>query len=58
MGVFYQSEEYIKTGSISSALAGNAPFIINKNSGELSKFGTAFDVDYYINQYDTALERL
>jgi len=38
---FYQSKKYLETGKINDALAGNAPIIVNKRTGELIKTGTA-----------------
>jgi hypothetical protein len=48
---FYNTEEYLRTGNISACLAGNAPFIINSESGELYVTGTAKPVDIYIDEY-------
>lgn len=49
---FYQSSEYLETGDASSQLAGNAPYIVNKQSGELHETGTAFPVEDYIDEYE------
>lgn len=34
----YQSVEYVRTGDPSAQLAGNNPFIIDRNTGELFEF--------------------
>lgn len=54
---FYQSEEYIKTGEFSSMLAGNAPFLITKDTGEILVFGTANNTDYYLAEYERTLNQ-
>lgn len=48
---FYQTKEFIETGSISSMLAGNSPFIINNDTGEIYTLGTAYPTDVYIKEY-------
>ncbi|GAB4037256.1 YrhB domain-containing protein [Spirosoma gilvum] len=48
---FYQSKEFIETGNIRYAFGGNSPIIVNKQTGELSKTGTAHPIEYYIEQY-------
>ena len=52
---FYQSKAFIKTGDFLELLAGNAPIIVNKNTGELVFTGTAHDIDYYIKEYEATL---
>ena len=49
---FYQAREYLKTGDILDALVGNAPYIVNKYTGELIETGTANPVDDYIAEYE------
>ena len=49
---FYQSSEFLRTGVTSDALAGNAPYIVHKHSGELVETGTAYPIEYYIEQYE------
>lgn len=48
---FYQSEEFITTGNSSARLAGNAPFLVNRKSGDIFTTGTALDLNTYIDQY-------
>ena len=52
---FYNSKEYIETGDFLSMLAGNAPFIINRNNGELYETGTAMSLDEYVSEYEAQL---
>ena len=53
---FYQSSEYLKSGNISDCLAGNAPYIINRYTGEIIETGTARSIDYYIEEYESKNE--
>ena len=48
---FYNSKEYIETGNLSFTLAGNAPFIIDKITGEIYITGTAHPLEYYTANY-------
>lgn len=48
---FYQSKDYMETGNISSMLAGNAPFIVDHETGAVHVLGTAHPADVYINEY-------
>lgn len=38
---FYDSKEFLETGDFSKAVAGNAPILIDKMTGELTVTGTA-----------------
>lgn len=48
---FYQSKEFLETGSLGSMLAGNAPFIVNRKMGTIHVLGTVHPVDVYIKEY-------
>ena len=48
---FYQSTEYLQTRNPCSRLAGNAPLIVNGQTGEISFAGTANPLQQYIAQY-------
>ena len=48
----FQSKEYIETGDSSALLAGNAPFIIDKDSGELHELGTVQPLKEYLHDYE------
>jgi hypothetical protein len=52
---FYESSAYLDTGDFSSKLAGNAPFIVNKDNGELRATGTAYEIEHYIDEYEKTL---
>lgn len=47
----YQSKEYLETVSFSAQLAGNGPFLIDKETGELHVLGTAKPLKEYLDQY-------
>jgi len=53
-GCFYcfQSREYIEHGDPSAQLAGNAPFIIDKDNGELHVLGIAQPLMAYLQEYE------
>ncbi|QRN32495.1 YrhB domain-containing protein [Pectobacterium brasiliense] len=48
----FQSREYLETGDSSALLAGNAPFIIDKDSGEIHSLGTAYPIEKYLQDYE------
>lgn len=52
---FYQSKTYVETGDFRNMLVGNAPIIVNRNTGQLSHTGTAHDIERYIKEYEAAL---
>ncbi|MEM6483625.1 MAG: YrhB domain-containing protein [Pseudomonadota bacterium] len=52
---FYQSKKFLETGDASLALAGNAPFIVNRQTGDIVATGTAWPVEKYIEDYETQL---
>lgn len=47
----YQSKEFLETGDLSAQLAGNAPFLIDRQSGEMCILGTAKPIDSYLEDY-------
>lgn len=48
---FYDSAKYLESGSISDALAGNAPILIAREDGSVHETGTAHPVEHYIEAY-------
>ena len=54
---FYNSREYVSTGDPQYQLIGNAPYIVNKATGELADTGTAEDIEVYISRYEATLGR-
>lgn len=54
---FYTSERYLKTREIRYAVAGNAPFIVNRHTAEVRATGTALPIEHYIEEYERELAR-
>ena len=54
---FYNSSRFMETGNISDALADNAPYIVNRSTGEIQAAGTAHPIEYYINKYEQDLKQ-
>jgi len=55
--IFYGSRFYRETGDVSHAVAGNAPFLVNRYSGEVEETGTAMPVEHYVTSYEARLAR-
>jgi hypothetical protein len=51
---FYQARRYLETQHTSDALAGNAPLIVDRHTGQITETGTAHPPEYYLTQYATA----
>ena len=49
---FYDTKEYLMTGDILDTLVGNAPYIVNKYTGEIIETGTANPIEDYIAEYE------
>lgn len=47
----YQSKEFLEAGDLSAQLAGNAPFLIDRQFGELHVLGIAKPVESYLEGY-------
>ena len=47
----YESRVFLETNDIRDAIAGNAPILIDKNSGQILVLGTAHDVEKYVHMY-------
>jgi hypothetical protein len=54
--ICYQNKQYLETGNISFALAGNAPYVVNRFSGEVVVTGTAKPLEDYIREYEENLD--
>jgi len=52
---FYNSQRYLHTRNFMYALAGNAPYIVNRYTGELRVTGTAHPIEHYIAEYERSL---
>ncbi|MBL7730352.1 MAG: hypothetical protein JNM88_04175 [Chitinophagaceae bacterium] len=48
----YNSKKYIETKDFKFALVGNAPFLVEKETGKIVVFGTAQRKNYYIQEYE------
>ena len=47
----YQSAEYLKSGDFRDMLLGNAPFLVEKETGQVFVLGTAHPLDHYIQNF-------
>lgn len=45
---YYNSAKYIETEDFRDAIAGNAPLIVARNTGQIFETGTAYETEYYI----------
>jgi hypothetical protein len=52
---FYNTREFLQTGAVSSSLAGNAPYIVNRFTGTIVATGTAHPVEHYLSAYEVSL---
>ena len=48
---FYDSEAHLRSGAIRDAVAGNAPFVVMRATGEVRVTDTVHPLDYYLEQY-------
>jgi hypothetical protein len=48
---FYDSRRAVESDYQEFAIAGNAPFLVNRN-GDIHTFGTALPVETYIAEYE------
>ncbi|WP_140919023.1 YrhB family protein [Limnobaculum xujianqingii] len=48
----FESKEYLETGDPSALLAGNAPFLIDQDSGEIHSLGTSYPMEKYLQEYE------
>lgn len=49
---FYTSKQFQETRDFRFALAGNAPYIVERETGRLIETGTAMSLDEYIANYE------
>lgn len=54
---FYQSREYLESGSFSHALAGNAPLIVDRLTGDIVVTGTTHPIEHYLAEYEASRNR-
>jgi hypothetical protein len=48
---FYTTRRFLKTGDFRDIVGGNAPFIIDHDSGKLTVTGTTHPIEQYIDEY-------
>ena len=53
---FYQNKQFVGGDNIAQQIAANAPFIVNKFTGKLTKTGTAYDLTQYLQVYEAMLD--
>lgn len=51
---FYQSRDYMESGSASDCLAGNAPLIVDRLTGNVVPTGTAHPIEHYLAEYEAS----
>ncbi|MCC4619131.1 YrhB family protein [Xanthomonas cassavae CFBP 4642] len=49
---FYTSRKWHETGDFRYAIAGNAPYIVERQSGKILATGTALPAEHYIEAYE------
>jgi hypothetical protein len=47
----YSTKEYLESGDLHYAVAGNAPLIVDRHDGRVYVTGTAHPLDHYIEEY-------
>ena len=48
---FYDGSMHVATGSVSDAVVGNAPLIVDRADGKLYMTGTAHPVEHYLQEF-------
>lgn len=52
---FYNSRAYLETGSFSHALAGNGPFVVEKETGQVHKLVTGRTIEEQLKELRNAI---
>ena len=52
---FYTSRRLIETGDPSYLVAGNAPIVVNRQTGKLTYLGTAEPFENYLRRYEASI---
>ncbi|HPF72819.1 MAG: hypothetical protein H7A20_09510 [Rhodanobacteraceae bacterium] len=52
---FYQTKEFLSARTPAAQLAGNAPLLVNRFTGDVVVTGTALPVQEYISRYEASL---
>ena len=53
----YATKEYMETGSVSDALVGNAPLIVDRGDGQIYVTGTGRPIAQFIAEYRNGVRR-
>lgn len=56
--VFWGSRKFHETGELKFAVAGNAPYIVDRVSGLILETGTEFAIGTYIAQFEASRTKL
>src|SRR3954464_15348213 len=48
---FYDGSMHVATGSVSDAVVGNAPLIVDRADGKLYMTGTTHPIEHYLEQF-------
>jgi hypothetical protein len=54
---FYQSREYVESRNPIHCLAGNAPLIVDRLTGNVVVTGTAHPIEHYLAEYEASLNQ-
>lgn len=52
---FYQYKRFVDAKNMVQQIAANAPFLVNRNTGKVTKTGTAYDLTKYLQVYEELL---
>ena len=53
---FYDTKQYLETRDDRYLIAGNAPYIVNRQTGKVHSTGTAQPIEHYIEAYESELK--
>jgi hypothetical protein len=51
---FYQAKRFVETGDPKYMVGGNAPYFVDRESGDLHMLGTAMRVEKYLETFERA----
>ena len=54
---FYDSRKHVETGDVQFAIAGNAPYIVNRLDRSIHVTGTAKAIEHYISEYEDQIQQ-
>ena len=49
---FYTSRRFLETGDLNHMLAGNAPIVVDRQTGKVTWLGTAEPLENYLRRYE------